>query len=67
MIYKSKRDLRVIVEGMLYRMRTGCPRRDLPKALVIEPDMEWAFIDGSHAKTHQHSAGTTSENDEAIG
>ena len=26
-----KRDLRMTVEGMLYRMRTGCPWRDLPK------------------------------------
>jgi transposase len=28
----NKRDLRLTVEGMLYRMRTGCPWRDLPKA-----------------------------------
>ncbi len=28
----NKRDLRMTVEGMLYRMRTGCPWRDLPKA-----------------------------------
>ncbi len=26
----NKRDLRMTVEGMLYRMRTGCPWRDLP-------------------------------------
>ncbi|WP_251701813.1 IS5 family transposase [Metapseudomonas boanensis] len=81
------------VEGMLYRMRTGCPWRDLPKAfgnwnkvykrfnawsvsgtwlkvfkrLVVEPDLEWAFLDGSYAKAHQHSAGAASGNDEAIG
>jgi len=29
-IYNT-RDLRMTVEGMLYRMRTGCPWRDLPK------------------------------------
>ena len=89
----NKRDLRMTVEGMLYRMRTGCPWRDLPKAfgkwssiykrfnawsasgkwlqifkrLVIDPDMEWAFIDGSFAKAHQHSAGAASGTDEAIG
>lgn len=89
----NKRDLRMTVEGMLYRMRTGCPWRDLPKAfgkwssiykrfnarsasgkwlqifkgLVIDPDMEWAFIDGSLAKAHQHSAGAASGADEAIG
>ncbi|WP_454870231.1 IS5 family transposase [Pseudomonas lini] len=28
----NKRDLRKTVEGMLYRMRVGCPWRDLPKA-----------------------------------
>ncbi|EPM69205.1 transposase, IS4, partial [Pseudomonas syringae pv. actinidiae ICMP 18804] len=28
----NKRDLRTTVEGMLYRMRVGCPWRDLPKA-----------------------------------
>jgi transposase len=30
-IYNT-RNLRITVEGMLYRMRTGCPWRDLPKA-----------------------------------
>lgn len=74
----NKRDLRMTVEGMLYRMRTVCPRRHLPQAfgswsrvykrfnawsasgkwlkvfqaLVVEPDMEWVFIDGSYAKAH---------------
>ncbi len=28
----NKLDLRMNVEGMLYRMRTGCPLRDLPEA-----------------------------------
>jgi transposase len=28
----NKRDLRLMVEGMLYRMRIGCPWRDLPAA-----------------------------------
>ncbi|SEQ35497.1 Integrase core domain-containing protein [Pseudomonas cuatrocienegasensis] len=89
----NKRDLRMTVEGMLYRMRTGCPWRDLPaafgdwsrvykrfnawsacgkwhrifKALVAGPDMEWAFIDGSYTKAHQHSAGAACADDEAIG
>jgi hypothetical protein len=27
------------------------------KALVVEPDLEWAFIDGSYAKAHQHRLG----------
>ena len=29
----NKRNLRMTVEGMLYRMRVGCPWRDLPEAL----------------------------------
>ena len=28
----NKRDLRMTIEGMLYRMRVGCPWRDLPEA-----------------------------------
>ncbi|MEO6917818.1 MAG: IS5 family transposase, partial [Collimonas sp.] len=89
----NKRDLRLMVEGMLYRMRVGCPWRDLPaqfgcwnsvykkfnawsasgkwrnifKALVVEPDVEWVFIDGSYVKAHQHSAGAASEDGEGIG
>ena len=89
----DKPDLRLTVEGILYRMRVGCPWRDLPeafgcwnsiykhfnawsaagkwvnlfKALVVEPDMEWIFIDGSYAKAHQHSSGAASNADEAIG
>lgn len=88
-----KRDLRMVVEGMLYRMRVGCPWRDLPqafgrwnriykrfnawsaagkwlkvfKALVIEPDLEWVFLDGSYAKAHQHSAGAAGGTEEAVG
>jgi transposase len=89
----DKSNLRMIVEGILYRMRVGCPWRDLPsifgfwnsifqqfnrwssknklisifKSLVVDPDLEWAFIDGSIVKAHQHSTGAASEGDEAIG
>lgn len=89
----DKPNLRLVVEGMLYRMRVGCPWRDLPasfgcwnsiyqqfnrwssqnkliqifKALVQEPDLEWAFIDGSIIKAHQHSAGSPNKEEEAIG
>jgi transposase len=89
----DKRDLRMTVEGMLYRLRVGCPWRDLPKAfgcwnrvykrfnawaskgkrltifraLVVEPDMEWAFLDGSYVRAHQHSAGAATQDAEAIG
>jgi transposase len=89
----NKRHLRLMVEGMLYRIRAGCPWRDLPevfgrwnsiykkfnawsacgkwkaifKALVIDADVEWIFIDGSYAKAHQHSAGAVSDGDEGIG
>jgi len=89
----NKSNLRLTIEGMLYRTRVGCPWRDLPaifgkwnsiyktfnqwssrgkwmkvfKRLVIEPDTEWIFVDGSYAKAHQHSAGAVSEEDEGIG
>ena len=89
----DKRDLRMTVEGMLYRMRVGCPWRDLPKAfgcwnrvykrfnawsssgkwlnifqaLVVEPDMEWVFLDGSYVRAHQHSAGAPTQDTQAIG
>ena len=35
--------------------------------MVVEPDMERAFIDGSYAKAHQHSAGAASGDDEVTG
>ncbi|GAB3374406.1 IS5 family transposase [Azotobacter armeniacus] len=89
----QKPDLRMTVEGMLYRMRAGCPWRDLPsafggwnsvykrfnawssagkwlkvfQALIEEPDLEWAFIDGTYVKAHQHSAGAATDQPEAIG
>ena len=85
----DKCNLRMTVEAMLYRMRMGCPWRDLPdvfgcwntiykrfnagsaagkwvkifKAMVVEPDLEWVFIDGSYVKAHQHSAGAASDSD----
>lgn len=89
----DKPSLRKTVEGILYRMRTGLPWRDLPsffgvwisiyqqfnrwssknklmdifKSLVINPDLEWEFIDGSIVKAHQHSTGAAGEEDQAIG
>lgn len=91
-IYDKPR-LRQTVEGIFYRMRVGCPWRDLPAAfgkwnaiykrfnawslqeklmrlfqsLVVEPDLEWAFIDGSIVKAHQHSSGAAHEQETAIG
>ncbi|MCG8609454.1 MAG: IS5 family transposase [Pseudomonadales bacterium] len=89
----DKRSLRMTVEGMLYRMRTGLPWRDLPdyfghwnsvykkfnawsakgiwskvfEFFVVEPDLEWGFIDGSYVKAHQHSSGAAAAGDQAIG
>ena len=88
----NKRNLRMTIESMLYRMRVGCPWRDLPKAfgcwnsvykrfnvwslsnkwrrifkvLIIDPDCEWEFIDGSYVKAHQHSAGAVGKKPQAI-
>ncbi len=89
----DKPKLRLVVEGILYRLRVGCPWRDLPASfgdwnsvykrfndwsskgklmnifhvLVEEPDQEWAFIDGSIVKAHQHSAGARGHENQAIG
>lgn len=89
----DKPNLRITVEAMLYRMRTGCPWRDLPvefgcwnsiyqqfnrwsskeklykifKTLIQEPDLEWAFIDGSIVRAHQHGTGAVSKEHQAIG
>ena len=88
-----KPKLRLTVEGIFYRMRVGCPWRDLPpefgkwdsiyqtfnrwsgkgkitkifKSLVIDPDVEWEFIDGSYVKAHQHSTGAATQENEGIG
>jgi len=37
------------------------------KALVIDSDWEWEFIDGSYVKAHQHSAGAAGKEPQAIG
>jgi len=89
----DKPSLRQTVEGIFYRMRVGCPWRDLPatfgkwnavykrfnawslqeklmglfRELVVAPDLEWTFIDGSIVKAHQHSSGAAHEQDAAIG
>ncbi|WP_445367470.1 IS5 family transposase [Methylomonas sp. BW4-1] len=89
----DKPSLRQTVEGIFYRMRVGCPWRDLPatfgkwnavykrfnawslqeklmgifRGLVVAPDLEWTFIDGSIVKAHQHSSGAAHEQDAAIG
>ncbi len=36
-------------------------------ALVVDPDLEWEFIDGSIVKAHQHSSGAACEQETAIG
>lgn len=89
----DKPSLRQTVEGILYRLRVGCPWRDLPPSfgnwnavykrfnawsllekltgifqkLVVCPDLEWTFIDGSIVKAHQHSCGAAGEQETAIG
>ena len=89
----NKPDLRQTIEGIFYRLRVGCPWRDLPvcfgnwnsvykrfnewsrkgkvmkifNSLIIDPDLEWEFIDGSIVKAHQHSAGAANGEKRAIG
>jgi len=38
------------VEGMLYRMRVGCPWRDLPKTLAI--NWNWESCAGNAIRIH---------------
>ena len=89
----AKPQLRQTIEGIFYRLRVGCPWRDLPeifgswnaihkrfndwsrkgklgaifKTLVIEPELEWEFIDGSIVKAHQHSSGAAQGEETALG
>ena len=89
----DKPKLRQTTEGILYRIRVGCPWRDLPSdfgnwnaiykrfnewshtrkfwriftAFVVDPDLEWSFIDGSIVKAHQHSSGAPIGEERAIG
>ena len=75
--------MRNFFEAILYRIRTGCPWRDLPevfgnpnsifkkynrwsnkdkimkifKIFSENADREWIFIDATHVRAHQHSAG----------
>ena len=89
----DKPKLRQTIEGIFYRLRVGCPWRDLPdifgnwnaiykrfnewsrdkklmnifNTLVVKPDLEWEFIDGSLVKAHQHSSGAANEQESAIG
>ena len=37
------------------------------KALVVDPDLEWEFIDGSIVRAHQHSAGAVGNDEQGIG
>jgi len=89
----DKPTLRQTVEGIFYRLRVGCPWRDLPatfdkwnavykrfnawslqeklmsifRILVVEPDLEWVFIDGSIVKAHQQGSGAADPQETAIG
>jgi len=89
----NKAEHRMTFEGILYRMRTGCPWRDLPsefgnwntvfrrfnlwsrknvmnrlfKALSLDTDTEWIFVDATIVRAHQHSHGAATAHDEALG
>lgn len=57
----DKGNLRQTVEGVLYRMRVGCPWRDLPENFgkpntiykAYQRWFLWVFIDGTHIKAYQ--------------
>jgi hypothetical protein len=45
---------RLVVEGMLYRLRTSSPWRDLPEVFGVD----WvASIDSTVVRVHQHGGG----------
>ncbi len=60
---------RLFVDAVLYRYRAGIPWRDLParsrtgvwqrvfEALAQDADNEYAMIDSTIVRAHQHSAG----------
>ncbi len=61
-----------LVIGMRYinDSMTGLVKKKLMgifNALVVDPDLEWEFIDGSIVKAHQHSSGAACEQETAIG
>ena len=58
-------DNRLFVEAVLYRYRAGIPWRDLPERfgdwkiqyLATDADNEYAMLDSTIVRAHQHSAG----------
>jgi transposase len=51
---------KLFVEAVLYRYRAGIAWRDVPErfeALAQDADNEYAMIDSTIVKAHQHSAG----------
>lgn len=83
LLVRTAKDIRLFVEAVLYRYRTGMPWRDLPerfgdwkavhtrftrsakagvrervfKHLAEDADNEYAMIDSTIVRVHQHSAG----------
>ena len=69
----TAKDNRLFVEAVLYRYRSGIPWRDLPErfgrwakagvwqrvfeVLSHESDNEYAMLDSTIVRAHQHSAG----------
>src|SRR5699024_8629287 len=52
------------------RFRAWCQSgkwRRIFESSIDDPDLEWAFIDGTYAKAHQHSAGAPGPDTQAIG
>ena len=80
---RTAKDNRLFVEAVIWQMRTGTQRRDLPEEsgkwnsvfvrfrrwaqkgnftkifniLSGDPDLEWAFVDGTVVKAHPKASG----------
>src|SRR6185437_9818584 len=63
----TAKDNRLFVEAVIYRYRAGLPWRDLPERfgdwqrvfehLAEDADNEYAMIDSTIVRAHQHAAG----------
>jgi len=71
LVARGETCLRHLDVGSIYKRFNACSLSSkwgrVFKALTIEPDWEWEFIDGNYVKAHWHSAGAVGQESQAIG